>query len=406
MKPNLQVEYCGVSFKNPVVVASASPTKDGEYMRKCCEAGAGGLISKTFSPEPLTQSYVSPRFTVLHKKGWPHCYSNYSCEFLATYDTENWFKELAKGKKACDEHNTTFVGSISGVSLPNWAELAKRMEDIGSPMIELNFGCPHPRDLGYKSGQVLGNDPNAAAEVTKTVVDACNIPVFVKLTGEAVNIVDAAGACKAAGAHGFTVINRYSAMEVDIHTGRPILHSTQAGVGGPWMRPITLKWISKIAREHGLPISATNGIFSAEDMIKMIMVGATTCQTCTALMYGKNQYQEITKFVEGIEKWMVEHNYNSIEEFRGITLPQIKSWDELDRENVAISKSDPEKCVGCGLCPNWCFFDAIKMVKIEGKNKAQIDPEKCDGCGLCAALCPKDAITMEGPVPVFLGDFS
>jgi dihydroorotate dehydrogenase (fumarate)/dihydropyrimidine dehydrogenase (NAD+) subunit PreA len=406
LKPDLRVQYCGVSFKNPVIVASASPTKDGDYMRRCAEAGAGGLISKTFSPEPLTQKYVSPRFTVLHKKGWPHCYSNYSCEFLATYDTDEWFRQLALGKKACDEHDCTFVGSISGVSLPNWAELAKRMEDLGSPMIELNFGCPHPRDLGYKSGQVLGNDPKAAAEVTKTVVDAVGIPVFVKLTGEAVNIVDAAGECKQAGASGFTVINRYSAMEVDIHTGRPILHSTQAGVGGPWMRPITLKWIAKIAQACGLPISATNGIFTAEDMIKMIMVGATTCQTCTALMYGKKQYGQIRDFVEGIEKWMVEHNYETVEAFRGMTLPQIRSWDNLDRENVAISTVDREKCVGCGLCPNWCFFDAINMTDSDGKKKALIDPEKCDGCGLCAALCPSNAIAMEGPVPVFLGDFS
>lgn len=406
MKPDLSVEYCGVSFKNPVIVASASPTKDAEYMKRCAEAGAGGLISKTFSPEPLVQKYVSPRFTVLHKKGWPHCYSNYSCEFLATYDTEAWFEEMKQAKKACDEYDCTLVGSISGVSLKNWAELAQRMEDTGVPMIELNFGCPHPRDLGYKSGQVLGNSPEAAAEVTKTVADAVNIPVFVKLTGEAVNIVDAAGACKQAGADGFTVINRYSAMEVDIDTGRPILHSTQAGVGGPWMRPITLKWIAKIAQAHGLPISATNGIFSPEDMIKMIMVGATTCQTCTALMYSGKQYGMIKEFVDGIEKWMVDHNYKTIDEFRGMTLSQILPWDEIDRENKAISKVHQEKCIGCGICAKTCFFDAITMETVDGKKKAVIDPEKCDGCGLCAAICPQDAIEMEGPVPVYLGDFS
>lgn len=71
MKPNLAVEYCGVKFKNPMVIASASPSKNGEYMRRCADSGAGGVIAKTFSPEPLAQKYVSPRFTVLNKKAGP-----------------------------------------------------------------------------------------------------------------------------------------------------------------------------------------------------------------------------------------------------------------------------------------------------------------------------------------------
>ncbi len=405
MKPNLRVEYCGVKFKNPMIVASASPSKNGEYMRRCAESGAGGVIAKTFSPEPLAQQYVSPRFTVLNKKGWPHSYSNYSCEFLATYDTDQWFNELKIAKKFCDELDCTLVGSISGNSLPTWRELAKRTEDLGLPMMELNFGCPHPKDLGYKSGQELGNSPEAAAEVTRAVCDAVGIPVFVKLTSEAVNIVDVAGRCRDAGASGFTVVNRFSALDVDIETGRPLLHGGFAGVGGPWMRPITLKWIAKIAAATGMPISATNGIFSWEDVIKAMMCGATTIQTCTALMYGTRQFGEISVFLEGVEKYLVDHGIKDINSLKGITLPQITTWDKVDRESKAISEVDADKCTGCGLCPKWCFFDAIEMVPEGDRKVSAIDPAKCDGCGLCAALCPAGAISMKGPKPVFLGDF-
>ena len=406
MKPNLSVEYCGVKFKNPMVIASASPSKNGEYMCRCAKSGAGGVVAKTYSPEPLAQKYVSPRFTILNKKGWPHCYSNYSCEFLATYSTEEWMKEMQIAKAACDEYNCTLVGSISGNSRESWAELGRRMEGIGLPMIELNFGCPHPKDIGYKSGQELGNSPDAAAEVTKIVCDAVKIPVFVKLTSEAVNIVDVAGRCKAAGAAGFTVVNRFSALDVDIETGRPLLHGGFAGVGGPWMRPITLKWIAKIAQAHGMPISATNGVFSWEDVIKCIMCGATTVQTCTAIMYGTRQYGEIKVFLDGVEKYLTEHNIDDINKLRGITLPQIVPWDKVDREHKAISFVDPDKCIGCGLCPNWCFYDAISMRDTAGKKKAFIDSAKCDGCGLCAALCQQNAIKMKGEVPVYLGDFN
>jgi dihydroorotate dehydrogenase (fumarate)/dihydropyrimidine dehydrogenase (NAD+) subunit PreA len=280
------------------------------------------------------------------------------------------------------------------------------MEELGLPMIELNFGCPHPKDIGYKSGQELGNSPDAAAEVTKIVCDAVKIPVFVKLTSEAVNIVDVAGRCKAAGAAGFTVVNRFSALDVDIETGRPLLHGGFAGVGGPWMRPITLKWIAKIAQAHGMPISATNGVFSWEDVIKCIMCGATTVQTCTAIMYGTRQYGEIKVFLDGVEKYLTEHNIDDINKLRGITLPQIVPWDKVDREHKAISFVDPDKCIGCGLCPNWCFYDAISMRDTAGKKKAFIDSAKCDGCGLCAALCQQNAIKMKGEVPVYLGDFN
>lgn len=405
MKPNISVEYCGVKFKNPVVIASASPSKNSEYMRRCAESGAGGVIAKTFSPEPLLQKYVSPRFTVLQKKCWPHNYSNYSCEFLATYNAKDWMKEMAEGKKACDEQNCTLVGSISGTTKESWIELAKRMEDIGLPMIELNYGCPHPKDLGYISGQVLGNSPQAAAEMTKLVSDAIKIPVFVKLTSEAVNIVDVASHCKEAGAAGFTVVNRFSALDIDIETGRPLLHGGYAGVGGPWMRPITLKWIAKISAATGMPISATNGIFSWEDIIKCIMCGASTVQTCTAIMYGTRQFGEIDVFLKGVEKYLVDRNITDINKLRGVTLPQIVPWDKVDRESEAIAEVHEDKCTGCGLCPKWCFYDAVQIVDKDGKKKSAIDSEKCDGCGLCSALCPADAIKIVGEVPIYQGNF-
>lgn len=406
MKPDLSVEYCGVKFKNPLIIASATPTKDAEYMRKCCEAGAGGLISKTISPEPLAQKYSNPRFTVLHKSGWPKIYSNYSTEFLCTYTPEEWWPQMVAAKKVCDEFGTVLVGSISGVSIDNWKELAKKMEDIGVPMIELNFGCPHPKDLGYKSGQVLGNSPDAAAEVVNAVVNSVHIPVFTKLTGEAVNIVESAGKVKAAGASGVTVINRYSSLDIDLKTGRPILHSAYAGVGGPWMRPIMLKWVAKIAKEHGIPISATNGIYTWEDFTKALMVGATTVQICTAIIYGGKKFGVVKDILDGFEQYLIDNNISAARDIIGKTLPQIVTWDKVDRDSKSWSKVDPDKCDGCGLCPNFCFKDAITMVGSGENAKAVIDVSKCEGCGLCPSLCPVDAITIKGDNPIFLGDFS
>lgn len=401
MKPDISVEVYGKVFKNPIIVASATPTKNFDYMKRCVDAGAGGIISKTVTFEPALHKYVSPRFTVLHKKGWPHAFSNYSAEFLATYTPDVWMKELEETQKYCAAHNCVFIASISGDTLEHWVELAKMVESIGADMIECNFGCPHPRDLGYKSGQELGADPVAAAEVTKLVTDAVKIPVIIKLTAEAVDLLDVAKRVAAAGADGVTVHNRFPALDIDIETGRPLLHGSFAGVGGPWMRPIMLKWVAKVARTIDLPISATNGIWTWDDVVKSIMCGASTVQTCTAIMYSNKQFGIIGDYIKGLENFMEAKGYKTIAEMRGITLGQLKTWDKVDRETVFKSHVDPAKCTGCKLCLNWCFYDAITIVD----KKAVIDVNKCDGCGLCPSLCPADAIKMDGLGQSYLGNF-
>lgn len=407
MKTDLSVKMAGVRFKNPIIVASATPSKDSDYMKRCVDAGTGGIIAKTFSYEPKMQKYVSPRFTTLHRKGWPNVFSNYSCEFYAEYTPEEWCKELKETAVYCEKNDVTLVGSISGGTMDQWKDLAKMTEATGAKMLELNFGCPHPRDLGYKSGQELGSDPAGAAEVTEVVANSVKIPVIVKLTPEAVNPMTVAKNVLEAGAKALTVINRFPALEIDINTGRPLLHSSFAGVGGPWMRPIMLKWVAKIYREFNVPISATNGIWGWEDVVKAIMVGASTVQTCTAIMYGTKGYDIVTEYVEKLEQYMKEKGYENIEQLRGITIPQILSWDKVDRDTRNVSVVNQDKCNGCGLCHNWCFRGpAISYEIVDGKKKAVIDKNKCDGCGLCVSLCKQGAIYMEGPKPVFLGDFN
>jgi dihydroorotate dehydrogenase (fumarate)/dihydropyrimidine dehydrogenase (NAD+) subunit PreA len=402
MKPDLSIEVCGVKFKNPIVVASATPSKDAKFMKRCVDAGCGGIIAKTVTDEVKMQHYVSPRFTVLHKKAWPHDFSNYSCEFYATYTPAEWAEEMKVATEYCHAHDVVMVGSISGTTMESWDKLAREMAATGVDMLELNMGCPHPRDLGYKSGQELGSSPEAAAEVLKVVVNAVDIPVFVKLTPEAVSPLEMAKMMQSAGASGVTAINRFPALDIDLESGRPLLHGSFAGTGGPWMRPIMLKWVAKIAREVDIPISATNGIWEWEDVAKAIMCGASTVQTCTALMYSSRGYRKIGDFLKGLESFMERKGYATINEMKGVTLPQILSWDVVDRETKAVSIVNAEKCTGCKICPNWCFYDAITL---DEDGIATIDKNLCDGCGLCAALCPDDAIYMEGPKPIYLGDF-
>lgn len=399
---DLSVEICGVTFKNPIIVAAGTPTKNARFMKKAFEAGAGGVVAKTVTREPLLQKYPKPRFTILHKKCWPYVYSNYSCEYFGTYKPEDWVKEIDEAKKYADEYGAVLIGSVAGGDPEEWAELAQMLVQAGVDMVELDMGCPHPKGLARKTGGEVGQDPELAAEITKSVKSKVSVPVFAKLTPEAIDVTIVAKAVEKAGADGITAINRYPALDIDVETGRPLLHSSFAGVGGPWMLPITLKWIAKLASAVKIPISATNGVTSWKDAVKCIMCGASTVQICTAIMYGVKGYGVISDIISGIKDYMTRKGYNRIDEFKGKTLGQIVPFRSVDRETKIWAVCEKEKCNGCGLCVNWCFSDAIAITKLYDRLRADINIEKCEGCGLCAALCPQNAIQMEG-AKVYLG---
>ncbi|MEM3704120.1 MAG: tRNA-dihydrouridine synthase [Candidatus Bathyarchaeia archaeon] len=393
---DLSVEISGVTFPNPIIVAAGTPTKNARYMMKAFKAGAGGVVAKTITREPLLQKYPKPRFTVLHKKGWPYVFSNYSCEYFSTYNPEDWVKEIKEAKKYADDYGSVLIGSVAGRMPEEWAELAKILVEAGVDMIELDMGCPHPKGLAFKTGGEVGQDPELAATITSLVKKSVSVPVFVKLTPEAVDVTSVAKAVEEAGADGVTAINRFSALDIDVETSRPLLHSSFAAVGGPWMLPLTLKWIAKLASVINIPISATNGITEWEDAVKCIMCGASTVQICTAIMYGLKGYNVISDIVDGVKSYMERKGYRRIEEFRGITINQIIPFERVDRETSAWAVVEEQRCNGCGLCVNWCFSEAIKVARVQERSYANIDADKCEGCGLCVSLCPRRAILIKG----------
>ena len=120
------------------------------------------------------------------------------------------------------------------------------------------------------------------------------------------------------------------------------------------------------------------------------MLGATTVQSCTAIMW--DGYERITKLVNGLRKFMERKGYNSIEDFRGIALPHIMPIQEYaayPRKRVVLER---EKCNNCGLCLNVCYYDALYS---DSQEQLQTRPENCDGCGLCVEFCPHDALSLR-----------
>lgn len=405
----LEIELAGVKLKNPLIVSSATPTKNAEFFRRSFESGAAAAVAKTVVPDEMggqpLREYVRPRFTILGKKGYPTSFTHYSSEFACEYRPDEWMRELRTAKKFAEEHDARLIGSMGAVSVEMWRDLARAHEDAGCDMLEAwMFACPNLSGSSVSNSGGLSTAFDSWVDMIGAAVNAVRIPIIVKVGSEfgIHSILGGAHAAKKAGAAAVTVSDRTSALEVDLETGRPLLAGGFSGCGGPWMRPIVQKFAIKVAMETELPVLFSGGIWTSDDVVKALMVGSKAIQICTAIMYSKKGYGIVRDLLTGLDRYLAKRKYASVTDITGITIPQLRTFDTLERTPKGQIYVDVlrELCDGCGYCSSWCFYDAITF----GADRiAIVDREKCDGCGLCLALCPQDAFEMQGDVPVFMG---
>jgi dihydroorotate dehydrogenase (fumarate)/dihydropyrimidine dehydrogenase (NAD+) subunit PreA len=146
------------------------------------------------------------------------------------------------------------------------------------------------------------------------------------LTPDQSKPLEIAAAVKEAGAAAVTAINRHTGFVVDIETGQPRIGGP-AGIGGTWVKPLSLRWVHKIHEELGMPITGSNGIFDHKDIIEFIMAGSSIVQVGSILMVKGIKW--LPKMIEGVETFMDEHGYSSVDEMIGIaTKKSVKDYSE------------------------------------------------------------------------------
>ena len=181
-------------------------------------------------------------------------------------------KELPKLKKC---FNKKVIANISGFSVAEYAQTASKLdsqEQVG--LIELNVSCPNV----HGGGMSFGTDPNCAAEVTKAVKAACSKPVYVKLSPNVTNIAAIAEACEDAGADGIALINTLLGMRIDLNTGKPVIANKKGGFSGSAVFPVAVRMVYEVYEAVSIPVIGIGGVSSAEDVIEMMLAGATAVE--------------------------------------------------------------------------------------------------------------------------------
>ncbi|MEO6405226.1 MAG: NAD-dependent dihydropyrimidine dehydrogenase subunit PreA, partial [Ferruginibacter sp.] len=286
----------------------------------------------------------------------------------------------------------------------SWHELIKKVEDTGAHGFELNFGCPHGMtERGM--GAAVGQDPEIAKMVVEWVMEAATIPVITKLTPNVHSVVPTGKAVVEAGTNALSLINTIQSVtgvNLDTFVPNPYVagKSVFGGYCGPAVKPIALKFLTTIAQNNvtnKVPVSGIGGISTWKDAVEFMLLGASNVQVCTAAM--KHGFRIVEDLCEGMSNWMDEKGFTKLEDFIGLSVPNITHWEDLDINYHHIAKIDQDKCIHCGLCYIACedtSHQSINLFPGNPYNTYTIKEEECVGCNLCQLMCPvENCITME-----------
>ena len=205
------------------------------------------------------------------------------------------------------------IANISGFSIDEYAYVCERTDkESDAAILEVNISCPNV----HNGGMAFGTSPEAAAEVTKAVKAVTSKPVYMKLSPNVTDITAIARACVEAGADGLCLINTVLGMRIDIRRRKPVIANRYGGYSGPGVFPIALRMVNQVSKAcPGTPIIGCGGVSSAEDVIEMMMAGASAVEIGAANLQNPTVCYEI---VEALPKVMKEMKIAHLQDIIGV----------------------------------------------------------------------------------------
>ena len=396
MISKIKTNFCGIEFKNPVVIASTDIGRSVENFEKFAKAGVGGIITKSVTDAAPLQSKGITMFDIRTIDGVPvddcdtvpdnYYFFSRGGSMIAMEKFEETAKEILQIAK---QYDVVPIASICASKIENWVAYAKRFEEMGYPMLELNLGNPHGEASKDKLGFKISQETDLCVEVASSVVNAVNIPVVAKLTPHVADLTVLTKALEQAGVKAVTVMHRYQGLVIDHETLEPVIGG-YAAIGGPWMKPLSLANVAKVRNATSLEIMGSNGADSAQDVLDFIYAGAGLVQIGSSMMlkgveYSRNLVAELEAFFDASEK--------TVSQLCGEVARKIISYKELNKISARKAVIDTETCLQCAdkPCLERCYYQALTPT---GGTLVH-DDDSCSGCGMCKAVCTYNAVRIE-----------
>lgn len=266
---NTKVVLSGITLDNPIIPASGTFGYGMEYT-PFYDINILGSISFKGTTQNMRFGNPLPRIA--------EC----SCGLINSVGLQNpgidkvISEELPNLEKI---YKKPVIANISGFSIEEYVHCAQKIDSQKSVgIIEINVSCPNV----HNGGMAYGVCPESAAEVTSAVKKVTTKPVYIKLSPNVTDIVEIAKACEDAGADGLSLINTLLGMRIDIKTRKPVIANKMGGFSGPAVFPVALRMVYQVANAVKIPVIGMGGISSVDDVIEMMMAGATAVQIGSA----------------------------------------------------------------------------------------------------------------------------
>ena len=297
---NTTVNIAGVTWKNPVTVASGTFGSGAEYSELVDLNRLGAVTTKGVANVPwpgnptprIAETYGGMINAVGLQNPGIDLFAKRDIPFLKKYDTR-------------------MIVNVCGKSEADYVEVVERLAEEPVDMLEINVSCPNVKEGGIAFGQ----NPEALYGITKAVKAVAKQSIIMKLSPNVTDITEMAKAAEAAGADALSLINTITGMKIDIHRRTFAVANKTGGLSGPAIKPVAVRMVYQVAHAVQIPIIGMGGIMTGEDAIEFIMAGATAVSVGTATFHDP---MASVKVVEGIEAYMKQYGVEDINELRGI----------------------------------------------------------------------------------------
>jgi dihydroorotate dehydrogenase/NAD-dependent dihydropyrimidine dehydrogenase PreA subunit len=355
---DLSVTLCGIELKNPLVLASGPLSWSAPGIRAGFDAGAAAVVTKTIRSQatvnPVPHIATAGQGSMLNTEGW------------SDLPAEQWI-----------DQELPALSDRDGVLIASTGHTPIEVEKLAGPLAE----------AGADMLEVVSYEAEDAAPMVMAAKQAVSIPVLVKVSANWSNLLEVVDTCLETGADGVTAVDSIGpTLRVDVETGLPLLGSF-AWLSGRAILPIALRAVAEICLRQDVPVVGTGGVGRAEDVLEMVMAGATAVGVHTAPLLGGLGW--FGKTLTRLERWLENHDHDYLANLRGGALPYLR---EPASHIPLVFAFDAETCTQCGRCVTVCAYNARCLTS---QGEMLLDKDLCHSCGLCASVCPTGALRLR-----------